>query len=285
MQKSILANSKSEFIGQTAVITGAASGIGRALAKVAQARGMYLLLADWDQKGLDQLVSELTKTGSKVLGLQVDVSQERDLQQLAKLVEEEFGEVNLLFNNAGVCPMGNAWELSARDWQWVLDVNVMGVVHGQRAFLPLMMSQTSSARIINMGSIAGLSSNPGGTAYTASKHAVVAISESLFMDLQIAKSAVRVSVVCPGFVNTNLAAERGRSETEEVSEGVELGRRALQNTLSAASDPEEIAETVFAGIENNKFWIFTHPEMLGGFDMRCNSIRQGSDPSFVPIFE
>lgn len=274
-----------EFETQTAVITGAASGIGKALAIVAAARGMNLLLADCDQSGLDLVAASLKSDGRVVVTQQVDVTRSEDLKALATTAEQQFGEVNLLFNNAGVCPMGSSWETSTEDWQRVLTVNVMGIVHGQQAFLPMMLRQPGPARIVNTGSIAGLFSNPGGAAYAVSKHAVVALSESLFMDLQADNSSVRVSVVCPGFVNTNLATSAGDPNDDSVPLSVRQGREALQRTLANGIAPAEIAERVFSGIDANQFWIFSQEDSLAGFDLRCASIHNRTDPSFVGILD
>ncbi len=275
-----------QFQGQVAVITGAASGIGKALAAAASSRGMNLLLADRNVDGLSQVRTALQKPGQKVLALQTDVSREQDLEKLAETARREFGQVNLLFNNAGVCPIGLTWDTSAQDWAKAFDINVMGVVHGHRAFLPLMMSQSGPARIVNTGSIAGLFSNPGGVAYAATKHAVIALSEGLSMELQAVDSQVRVSVICPGFVNTNLGRPVDAAEKSgELPDSVREGRESLQRTLALGLSPDELAERVFAGIDDDLFWIFTQPEMLEGFDLRCSSIRNLTDPVFIPVLE
>ena len=275
----------SNFSGQLAVITGAASGIGRALAHAASSRGMNLLLADRDPRGLDQVVANLQKTGQQTIGQVTDVTAEADLHALALTAWKKFGQVNLLFNNAGICPLGTTWDMKAEDWRSAVNVNVMGVIYGQMAFLPLMMAQAGSARIINTGSVAGLSSNPGGVTYAVTKHAVVALSEGLFMDLQAAQSSVAVSVICPGFVNTNLGAVDRQENTESIPKSVRLGREALQRTLEQGLAADELAERVFFGIDAGQFWIFPQPEALAGFDLRASSIQHQTDPSFIPMLQ
>ncbi len=273
----------SDVRGQLAVITGAASGIGLALAVEASRRGMNLLLADFNDTALQAVVSSLARPGQQVRTCPVDVSNEENMQLLAKIAEEEFAEVNLLFNNAGICPMGMTWDMKGDDWRRTLDVNLMGVVNGINAFLPMMMKQKGPARIVNTGSIAGLSSNPGGIIYGVSKHAVVALSEGLYMDLQAAQSTVAVSVVCPGFVNTNLgisSADKG-----DIPESVQQGREALKKTLAQGLSPEELAERVFSAIGDQQFWIFPQPEALGGFDLRVRSIQGRTAPEYIPLLD
>lgn len=269
--------------GQLAVITGAASGIGLALAVEASRRGMNLLLADFNEIALQGVVSRLSNSGLQVRTCRADVSKEEDMLLLASIAKEEFGEVNLLFNNAGICPMGMTWDMSGDDWRRTLDVNLMGVVNGINAFLPMMMQQKGPARVVNTGSIAGLSSNPGGIIYGVSKHAVVALSEGLYMDLQAVQSAVAVSVVCPGFVSTNLGASS--VDEGDIPESVQQGREALKRTLAQGLSPDDLAERVFAAIDDKQFWIFPQPEALGGFDLRVRSIQNRTAPEYIPLLD
>ena len=186
------------FQGKVAVITGAASGIGRALAQRCVQEGMKVVLADIEE-------------GATVLGVRTDVAQAAEVAALAQRTLESFGAVHLLFNNAGVAAGGPLWEMSLQDWEWVLGVNLWGVVHGIRTFVPLLLQQGSEAHIVNTASIAGLVSTPGLGVYNVTKHSVVTLSETLYQELQQTGAPVHVSVLCPGWVNTRIhQAERNR---------------------------------------------------------------------------
>jgi NAD(P)-dependent dehydrogenase (short-subunit alcohol dehydrogenase family) len=193
------------FSGKVAVITGGASGIGRALAKRCAAEGMRLVLADVEDKGLHQTADELQAAGAQVLVVKTDVSKVSQVEALAEKAFAISGEVTLLFNNAGVSSGGkSAWESSLVEWEWVLGVNLWGVIYGIRAFLPKMLEQEHGGYIVNTASLAGLVSYPGSAVYNVSKHGVVTLSETLYQELAQRHPKVLVSVLCPGLVNTRI---------------------------------------------------------------------------------
>ena len=180
-----------EFAGKVAVITGAASGFGRAFAEKGASLGMKLVLADVNPEALLQTVDALRAGGAEAIGVPTDVSDAAQVEALAQAALDAFGKVHLLFNNAGVGSGGFLWESSANDWAWVFNVNVMGVAHGVRAFTPIMLRQNEPAHIVNTASVAGLLSPPAMGIYNASKHAVVSLTETLYHDLQLAQAAKR----------------------------------------------------------------------------------------------
>src|SRR3989454_8974881 len=201
-----------EFRDRVAVVTGAASGIGRGLAERFAAEGMKVVLADVEQSALDQADAEMRERGATVLPVRTDVSKPQQMEQLAQQTLEAFGAVHIVCNNAGVGgPGGPVWERTLADWQWVLGVNLWGVIHGIRTFVPIMLRQETEGHIVNTASVAGLVSLPMLTIYDVTKHGVVTLSESLYQELAMSGSRLRVSVLCPGFVSTNIMdADRNR---------------------------------------------------------------------------
>src|SRR5260370_2748496 len=198
-----------DFAGRVAVITGGGSGFGREFARIAAREGMKLMLADVQQDALDEAVGEARAFGAQAVGLRVDVASAADVQRLAERTMEELGAVHVLFNNAGVAGGGGfVWETSLKDWQWVLGVNLMGVVHGIRSFVPLMLKQDCECHVVNTASAAGLVSAPRMAAYNVSKHGRVTLSATMFHELRAAGAKVGVSVLCPAVLPTNI----GRSE-------------------------------------------------------------------------
>ena len=200
------------FAGKVAVITGAGSGFGREFARIAARERMKLMLADIQRDALEEAVGEARALGAQAAGLRVDVASAPDVQRLADLTMEQFGAAHLLFNNAGVAGCGGfVWEASFKDWQWVLGVNLLGVVHGIRSFVPPMLKQDCECHVVNTASAAGLVCAPLMGVYNVSKHGVVALSETMFHDLRAAGAKVGVSVLCPAFVPTNIVhSERNR---------------------------------------------------------------------------
>lgn len=239
--------------GGVAVITGAASGIGAGLARHASARGMAVVLADWDKDGLDKLASELK---GEVASLKVDVREESGMEALADLAYDRFGQVDLLFNNAGVLQAGLSWELSTQLWQRVMDVNVIGVVNGIRAFTPRLIAAGRSARIINTASVGGFFSGSLIGPYFASKAAVVALTETLAHDLAMLKSKVTASVLAPGPVNTGILREEGGAGAEH------LMARMRELTAKHSADPNSYAQLIFDAIDRGEFWIVPQAEAL-----------------------
>lgn len=243
--------------GNVAVITGGASGIGLAVAEELSERGMKLVLADIDEPKLRSVESRLTEAGADVAAVICDTASGDAVTALAEATLERFGSADLLFNNAGVAGVGDAWGGPISLWNRVIDVNLYGVVHGIRAFLPIM-SEQGRGHIVNTASIAGLVALPGAAPYNATKHAVVAISEGLFLELEATGSPVGVSVLCPGFVKTDLMAKE--------PDAVDTPIGGLMAALLSAGVEEgipasEVAAEFVTAVDANRFWILTHDDM------------------------
>jgi len=253
-----------ELAGKVAVVTGGASGIGRAMAERFQAGGMKIVLADIEGDALKQTVSELSASGP-VVALHTDVAKAEDVQALAEFALHSFGGVHVLCNNAGVGMGGAIWEHSVKDWEWLLGVNVWGVVHGVRTFVPIMLNQREECHIVNTASAAGLDPRPWLGMYSASKSAVVAISEALQQELAMTGAKIGVSVLCPAIVNTRIGeAERNRpaaltndSDDEAPPQAVAFGE-AFKAALAQGLPPEKVADEVLAAILGDRFYILTH---------------------------
>ena len=262
-----------DFQGKIAVITGGASGIGFGMAERFAAAGMTVVLADIDEDALPEAESRLAERGASALGVPVDVADPDQVEELARRVLAEFGAVHVLCNNAGVnSPDGPIWEVAQEDWARVIDINLLGVVHGIQTFLPHMLAQDSEGHIVNTASAAGLGSRPGISPYVATKHAVIALSESLHHDLRAADSKLRASVLCPGRIRTPMMAEhleRAGQDVEQAAAGYLL--------------PEQVGELVLEAIREERFYIFTHPE--GEKDRvkgAADDILLGRDPTHSP---
>ncbi len=280
-----------EFAGKVAVITGAASGFGRAFAQKGASLGMKLVLADVNPDALAQTVDALRAGGAEALGVPTDVSSAAQVEALAQAALDTFGKVHLLFNNAGVGSGGFLWESSANDWAWVFGVNVMGVAHGVRVFTPIMLAQNEPAHIVNTASVAGLLSPPAMGIYNASKHAVVSLTETLYHDLQLAQGEqasngqVGCSLLCPAFVPTGIAdAERARPTElrnesrptrSQIAAGKQLHRAVQSGKLSAA----DVADVTFEAIADRRFYIVTHPGIMATVRLRHEDIEQLRDPT------
>jgi NAD(P)-dependent dehydrogenase (short-subunit alcohol dehydrogenase family) len=270
--------------GKTAVVTGAGSGIGRELALACAREAMSVMLADIDEKGMQETALGIAKEGARSESIRCDVSKPGDLEMLATRAWERFGAVHLLFNNAGVAVGGPAWTATLEDWKWTLDINLMGVVHGIRAFVPRMLVQGSEAHVVNTASVAGLVDIPGSAVYCVSKHGVVALSECLYHDLRVAKSSIGVSVLCPAYVNTGIG-DSDRNRPAELAATNPLGapyreavREALKHgRLSAADVARETIEAVKAG----RFYILTHGKIKGAIEARMHDILEERLPTDV----
>jgi len=274
------------FKGQVAVITGAASGIGRAIAGRCAQRGMRVVLADIEAPALAQAEAELRNAGANVLAVRTDVSRAGDVEALAQKTLDAYGAVHLLCNNAGVGAGSTAWESTVNDWQWVLGVNLWGVLHGIRVFLPIMLDQGSEGYIVNTASIAGLISYTHDAAYHLTKHAIIALSEKLYYDLAFREASVHISVLCPGMVNTRImdgARNRppelqvDRSDVEMTPEMVaayEYQRQAIEAGMS----PDQVTDCMFEAIADNRFYILTHPELMPLIEARMAAIVNGQNP-------
>ena len=272
-----------DFKDKVAVVTGGASGIGLALAKRALALDMKVVIADIEQDALHRAVTELD-AGTQLLAVVTDVASSEAVAELARQAEEAFGPAQLLFNNAGVGGGGPIWERSEADWEWLLGVNLWGVIHGMRAFTPQMIAQ-GEGHIVNTASIAGLISAPGTGSYTVSKHAVVALSEVLYGDLRNAGANVGVSVLCPSYVNTRIHDfERNRPGLKDVEQSAEQQaiEEATLTFFETARSPEVVAEQVFAAIASDEFYILTHPEgSRVQVEKRMRGILDNSNPSIA----
>jgi len=260
------------FKGKVAVVTGGASGIGRALAEKCVQEDMKVILADVEENSLRETQEELKSIGGEVLAIRTDVSQSDEVKALADRTFTTYGEVHLLFNNAGV--MGNKeqaiWERSLTDWQWGIGVNLWGIIYGVHYFVPQMLEQNSEGHIVNTASIAGLISSSSfisGGEYRTSKHGVVALTETLALDLEKRGNKLKTSILCPGLVNTRIMeAERNRPKTlhDESKDKAQVSHEMTikaQAALQATMPTSEVAEMVFDAIRQEKFYILTHPEV------------------------
>ncbi|MFL3655587.1 MAG: SDR family NAD(P)-dependent oxidoreductase [Halioglobus sp.] len=277
-----------DFKNKVAVVTGAASGIGLGLAKRAASEGMKLVIADIEDKPLQAVAEQLTALGAAdVLAIKTDVSKADDMDALAEKTIEKYGTVHLLFNNAGVGGGGCMWELDTDYWEWVLGVNLWGVIHGIRTFTKYMVAQ-KEGHIVNTASIAGLISAPTTGPYTVSKHAVVGLSETLYGELRNAEANVGVSVLCPAYVDTKIyAAERNRpledavkNDPARIAEQKAIEEMASEFFSSAAMATEAVADHVFDAISNDTFYILTHPKGSKiQIEKRMHEILDGGQPS------
>lgn len=281
-----------DFKDKVAVITGGASGFGREFATIGARLGMKLVLADVQQDALDKAKAELEAQGAQVLAMRCDVRKAEQVQALADATMDRFGAVHLVFNNAGVASGGLVWENTIADWEWVLGVNLWGVVHGVRVFTPLMLECAKKdagyeGHIVNTASMAGLLNAPNMGVYNVSKHAVVSLSETLYQDLQLVKAPVGASVLCPYFVPTGIHQSH-RNRPEDLKE--EAAPTASQMAAQAVSEKavtsgkvsaQEVAERTFAAIKAGQFYIYSHPHALGNVQTRMEDIvlqRNPSDP-------
>jgi NAD(P)-dependent dehydrogenase (short-subunit alcohol dehydrogenase family) len=242
--------------GKVAVVTGAASGLGRAVALQLAGRGMRVALADIEESPLDEAVAQVSALGVEVVGVPTDVRSGEQVDALAATALERFGQVDLVMNNAGVCHVpGPIWTFTVDDWRWILDVNLWGVAHGVRAFVPHLVAQ-GSGHVVNTASMAGISDSPSLGVYSASKHGVVGLSEALAADLAIAAPGVKVTIVCPGGMQTNIfTSERNRPAELAVSDRPpsEVEIQGVVDWMATVSGPDmapdDAAAAVIAGIE------------------------------------
>lgn len=273
-----------DFQDRVAVITGAASGIGRALAERCAREGMKVVLADVEGEALAEAEAILKAGGAAVLAVRTDVSQAKDIEALAKKSLGAFGAVHLLCNNAGVATTGTVWESSLTDWEWVLGVNLWGVIHGVRTFVPIMLAQNTKCHIVNTASMSGLISFPRGSVYAVTKHGVVTLSESLHHELAECGGKVRVSVLCPGLVQTRIVdGARNRPErlaaTAPIGPVEAAGWETLRQQMQTGMPPAQVADAVFRAIRENRFYIFTHPEGKDWIRTRMEDILHERSPT------
>ncbi|MCC6070774.1 SDR family oxidoreductase [Massilia sp. GCM10020059] len=277
------------FAGKVAVITGGAGGLGREFAHVAAGLGMKIVLADVQQDALDRARSELEGQGAQVLAMRCDVRKGEQVQALADAAMERFGAVHLVFNNAGVGAGGLVWENSEADWEWVLGVNLWGVIHGVRIFTRLMLECAKrdaqfEGHIVNTASMAGLLNAPAMGVYNVSKHAVVSLSESLYHDLQLVDAPIGASVLCPYFVPTGISqSHRNRPDDvrmEAAPTASQLAAQAL--TVKAVESGKvtaaQVAQMTFDAVRDGQFYIYSHPGALGNVAERMDAIVHQRNP-------
>jgi NAD(P)-dependent dehydrogenase (short-subunit alcohol dehydrogenase family) len=271
--------------GRVAVVTGAASGIGLALAERFAAEGMKVVMADIEGPALASAAEGLRKTGAALLATRVDVASPEDVERLARETYAAFGAVHVLCNNAGVAVLGAVHEHTLADWQWVINVNLWGVIHGVRAFLPRMLGGGDEGHIVNTASMAGLTTAPFMSVYDVTKHGVVALSESLYKELQVTGAPLGVSVLCPGLINTNIMrSARNRpdalAETGKTGPAAQAFAQALADRLTGGYPPSEVAEQVVQGIREGRFYIVpAQPEVKAGIAIRAQDLIALRNPT------
>lgn len=279
----------SDFKGKTAVLTGAGSGFGLECARIGAARGMNLVLVDVQQDALDAVRAEMEKAGAQVLARKVDVSDAGQMEALAAAVKERFGAPHFVFNNAGVGAGGLVWENTVADWNWVLGVDVMGVVHGVRLFVPMMLEAAAKdpayrGHVTNTASMAGLLTPPNMGIYNAAKAAVVSLTETMYQDLRLVTDQIGASLLCPYFVPTGIAAsERNRpggAATGKPSKSQLIGKAMTEKAVSSGKvTAAEVAASVFHAIEADQFYVYSHPKALGNVKSRMEGIVAGTNPA------
>ncbi len=281
----------SDFKNKTAVLTGAGSGFGLACARIGATLGMNLVLADVQQDALDQATAELQATGANVLPFKLDVSDALQFEALGQATFKRFGAPNLVFNNAGVGAGGLIWETSLKDWEWVMGVNLMGVVHGVRTFTPMMLDAAKKdpayrGHIVNTASMAGLLNPPNMGVYNVSKHAVVSLSETLYQDLSLVTEQISASVLCPFFVATGINQSGRNRPGEKSDDNAKLTKSQLvgqamisKAVTSGKVSAADVAQMVFDAIAANQFYIYSHPKAIKSVQTRMEDILQARNPS------
>ena len=278
----------SNFKGKTAVLTGAGSGFGLECARIAAGLGMNVVMVDVQQDALDKAAAEITALGAQVLAQRVDVSNAQAMQSLADAVKARFGAPHFVFNNAGVGAGGLVWENSVADWEWVLGVNLWGVVHGVRLFTPMMLEAakadpTYQGHIVNTASMAGLLTPPNMGIYNVSKHAVVSLTETLYQDLHLVSDQISASVLCPYFVPTGISQSHRNRPTDLAADkptasqliGQAQSDKAVGSGKVSAAD---VAQKVFDAVASDQFYIYSHPQALGNVQSRMEAIVMGQNP-------
>ena len=277
-----------DFSGKTAVLTGAGSGFGLECARIGAQRGMNLVLVDVQPDALAAAEAEMQALGAPVLACRVDVSQPAAMDALAAQVKARFGAPHFVFNNAGVGAGGLIWENSVKDWEWVLGVNLWGVIHGVRAFTPMMLDAARAdpayqGHIVNTASMAGLLTPPNMGIYNVSKHAVVALTETLYQDLKLVTDQIGASVLCPYFVATGIHnSERNRPAGMPAGELTASQRIQQAMTDKATGSGKvtaaEVAQKVFDAVQSDQFYVFSHPKALGNVKSRSDAILAIQNP-------
>ena len=278
-----------DFKGKTAVLTGAGSGFGLECARIGARLGMNLVLVDVQQDALDAATQEMQAAGTQVLAFKLDVSKAHEMEAMGAAVLARFGAPHLVFNNAGVGSGGLIWETSVKDWEWVLGVNVMGVAHGVRIFTPMMLEAAKKdaawqGHIVNTASMAGLLNAPNMGVYNVSKHAVVALSETLYQDLSLVTDQISASVLCPFFVATGISqSHRNRPSdlqsgkpTQSQLIGQAMSEKAVSSGKVSAAD---VAQLMFDAVAKDQFYIYSHPKAIKSVQTRLEDIVQTRNPT------
>jgi NAD(P)-dependent dehydrogenase (short-subunit alcohol dehydrogenase family) len=278
-----------DFKGKTAVLTGAGSGFGLECARIGARLGMNLVMADVQQDALDKAVAEIRALGATVAPFQLDVSNAGQMDAMGKAVFAQFGAPHFVFNNAGVGSGGLIWENSVKDWEWVLGVNLMGVVHGIRVFTPMMLEAARQdpkwqGHIVNTASMAGLLNPPNMGVYNVSKHAVVSLSETLYQDLSLVTDQVGASVLCPFFVATGIGMSH-RNRPAELKADKPTRSQMIQQAMTGKAvdsgkvSAADVAQLVFDAIAANQFYIYSHPKAIKSVQTRMEDILQARNPT------
>lgn len=279
----------SNFKGKTAVLTGAGSGFGLECARVGASLGMNLVLADVQQDALDAAATEMRGLGADVLAVKLDVSKATEVEDLGAAVLARFGAPHFVFNNAGVGAGGLIWENTLADWEWVIGVNLMGVAHGLRVFTPMMLEAANKdpayqGHIVNTASMAGLLNAPNMGIYSASKHAVVSMSETLYQDLALVTDQIGASVLCPFFVSTGISQSH-RNRPADVAAAKPTRSQLIGQAMSDKAvgsgkvSAAEVAQKVFDAITTNQFYIYSHPKSIASVQTRLEDIMLARNPT------
>jgi NAD(P)-dependent dehydrogenase (short-subunit alcohol dehydrogenase family) len=275
-----------DFKDKVAVITGSANGIGFGIAERCAQLGMKVVLAGINEENLAKAEGQLKPTGAALLSVRTDVSKREDIEALAQKTLDTFGAVHLLVSNAGVGAGTSIWDSSWEDWEWVVDVNLWGVIYGVKVFTPLMLAQDSEAHIVNVASVAGLLSGYPSAPYQVTKGAVIALTENLYHSLAQRKSKIKVSLLCPAWVKTSiLKSERNRPPELQTGKGAASPSPAdlaafqrMKESLEAGISIQELANHVFRAIQDEQFYVLTHPEYIPNIQKRFDNIVQRKNP-------
>lgn len=277
-----------DFANKVAVITGAASGIGRGMAESFAAAGMKIVLSDIEPRALESTAHSLQVNGADVHTIVTDVSQPEQIEALAAETLHRYGAVHVLCNNAGVGAGGSGWTTTLDDWTWVLRVNLMSVVYGLRTFLPIMIAQGTDAHVVNTASMAGLVPR-GGAPYAVTKSGVVALSEVVHMELQHGRHKPRISVLCPGFVRTNILdsarnrpPDLGNVTAPPTGPFWDTFHEWYREQVDGGLSPRAVGDQVLAAIRDERFYIITHPELRPHIEQRMKNILSGENPTQLP---
>ncbi len=280
-----------DFKNKTAVLTGAGSGFGLECARIGAKLGMNLVLADVQQDALDAAVAEVTALGAQVLAFKLDIAKAADVEAMGAATLARFGAPHFVFNNAGVGAGGLIWEHTLKDWEWVIGVNIMGVAHGVRVFTPMMLDAAKKdpayqGHIVNTASMAGLLNAPNMGVYNVSKHAVVALSETLYQDLQLVTDQVSASVLCPFFVATGISQSHRNRPEEFKQRGIKptksqlIGQAMSDKAVSSGKvSAAQVAQMVFDAVAANQFYIYSHPKAINSVQTRLEDILQARNPT------